>query len=65
MLYEVITGRDQHAVPVAFLNGNVLAERLDEVVARLRREAAELDRRAVTADGLHPQRLLLGSYNFV
>ena len=50
----------QDAVPVAFLDRDVLAERRDEVVAALRRKAAELDRGLVAADRLHAQRLLVG-----
>ena len=50
----------QHAVPVALLHRDVLAERGDQVVAALGRKAAELDRRLVAADRLHAQRLRLG-----
>ena len=56
----VVRRGEKHAVPVALLHGDVLAERGDEVVASLGREAAELDRRPVAADRLHAQAFLLG-----
>ena len=48
------------AVPVALLHRDLVAERVDQLVARRRRQAAELDRRAVGADRVDPDRLLVG-----
>ena len=47
-------------IPVALLHRDLVAERLDELVARRGRHAAELDRGAVAADRLDPHRLLVG-----
>ncbi len=51
---------DQHAIPIALLDRDLLAQGLDEVVTALRRKTTELDRGAVALNGLHAQRLLLG-----
>ena len=59
-LARVVRGEQEHAVPVALLHRDLVAERLDEVVARLWREAAELDRRPVAANGLDAHRHVLG-----
>ncbi len=56
-LLVILVGRcAEHAVPVAFLHGNLVAERIDEIVTCLRREAAEFDRRTIAANGLDPDR---------
>ena len=47
-------------VPVALLHRDLVAERTHQLVARRGRHAAELDRRAVAADRLDPDRLLVG-----
>ena len=47
-------------VPIALLHCDLVAERLDEFVARGGRHAAEFDRCAVAADRLDPHRLLIG-----
>ena len=48
----------QNAVPVAFLDRDLVAQGFHQIVTSLRREAAELDRRAVAANGLQAQRHL-------
>ena len=47
-------------VPVALLHRDLVAERANQFVACRRRHAAKLDRRAVAADRLDPDRLLVG-----
>ena len=59
-LAGVVRGEEQRAVPVALLHRDLVAERVHEVVARLRREAPELDGGPVAADGLDAHRHLLG-----
>ena len=56
----VIRGHRAGDVPIALLDLDLVAERLDQFVARRGRHAAELDRRAVGADRLDPHRLLVG-----
>ena len=57
----LVVGRDDvAAVPVALLHRDLVAELLDELVARRGRQAAELDRRAVGADRVDADRLLGG-----
>src|SRR3546814_18632750 len=48
----------EHRVPVAFLDLHLVPQRGNEVVARLGREAAELDGRPVAADSLQADRHL-------
>src|SRR5262249_10147151 len=55
----VVRREQEDAIPVALLYRDVFAERMDEIVAALRREAAELDRGTVAADRLHAYRLLV------
>ncbi len=56
----VIGGHRAGDVPVALLDRDLVAERLDELVARRGRHAAEFDSGAVGADRLDPHRLLVG-----
>src|SRR5262249_19560288 len=59
-LFLVVWCDQTAAVPVALLNRDFVAQCLDEFVARRRREAPELDRRAVGAYRVKPYRLLVG-----
>ena len=54
----VVRGYHQHAVPVALLDGDLVAQCVYQVITLLRRETAELDRRAVALDRLNPGRHL-------
>src|SRR5262249_23530793 len=58
---SLVVGLDDPAtVPVALLDGDLVAERADQLVAHRGRKAAELDRGAVAPDRLDPDRLLVG-----
>ena len=57
-LPPVIRQELKRTVPVAFLNDDFVAQRLDQIVARLGREAAELDGGLVAADRLQAHRHL-------
>ena len=50
---------DPAAVPVALLDTDLVAQRVYQLVAHSRRQAAELDRRTIAADRLDPNRLLV------
>ena len=59
-LHLVVGGHEQGAVPVALLDGELLAQRLHQIVTHLRRETTELDVGAPAANRLHVDRILLG-----
>ena len=52
-LLLVVHRHQQHAVPGALLHGDLRPQRLHQAVAVRRGEAAELDMRALAADGRH------------
>src|SRR5215467_8201197 len=56
----VVRGDDGAAIPVAFLDGKLVPERGDQLVACRRRKAAELDIRTAALDRRDPGCLLLG-----
>ena len=59
-LPRVVRGDHGAAIPVAFLHGDLVAQRSHKLVARRRRKAAEFDRRPVGFDRSDPDRLLVG-----
>src|SRR5690606_11475929 len=56
----VVRRCDQQAVPVAFLDGDVLAQSRHEIVTAARWQATELDGSLIAANGLDAERLGLG-----
>ena len=59
-LFLVVRLHQAAAVPVAFLDRDLVAERPDDFVTRRGRQSTKLHRRAVAADCLDPHRLLVG-----
>ena len=59
-LFLMVRGQHCAAVPVAGLDGDLVAERFLQFIDRGGRKAAELDRGAVAADRIDPGRLLVG-----
>ena len=59
-LFLVVRRHKCPAIPIAGLYGDLVAERVDELVAGCRRQPPELDRRTIAADRLDPNRLLIG-----
>src|SRR5215471_15157964 len=53
-LLLVVWGHEEGAVPVALLHRDLVAEVLDQLIARRGRQAAELDCRAIAADRVDP-----------
>src|SRR5205823_7256491 len=58
----VVIGQQVAAIPVALLHGDLVAELLDELVARRGRLAAELHRRPIRADRIDAGRQLRRVY---